>query len=63
MFIVMAVTVPMVFALWAIFEPPIWLHLILWPPVVLGLSLSLLRPAKAILIALQYRHGAGEHRF
>jgi len=63
MFIVMALTVPLVFAVWAMFEPPLWVHVLLWPPIVIGLSLWLLRPAKAILIALQYRHRAGEHRF
>lgn len=40
----------------AVYEPPYWLHVVLWPPVILGLSLGLLRPFKAVLIALQYRH-------
>lgn len=62
-FIVLAVVVPLVFAVWAIFEPPVWVHVILWPPLILGLSMWLLRPAKGILVALQYKHQAGEHRF
>jgi uncharacterized protein (DUF983 family) len=40
--------------------PPYWVHAVLWPPLILGLSLGLLRPAKALMIALQYRHQAGE---
>ncbi len=40
--------------------PPYWLHALLWPPLILGLSLALLRPAKALMLALQYRHRAGE---
>lgn len=38
------------------FSPPIWVHLVLWTPLVLGGSVLLLRPLKAGLIALQYRH-------
>ncbi|MDF2764227.1 MAG: hypothetical protein K0S81_1221 [Rhodospirillales bacterium] len=40
--------------------PPYWVHAVLWPPLILGLSLGLLRPAKALLMALQYRHQASE---
>lgn len=48
-------------ALWveATFEPPIWLHALLWIPTILGGSMLLLRPFKAVLVALQYRHKAG----
>ena len=38
------------------FEPPIWVHLLLWAPVILVGAILLLRPFKAGLIALQYRH-------
>jgi len=37
------------------FEPPYWLHLVLWPVVILGLALALLRPLKAKFIEIQYR--------
>ncbi len=45
-------------ALWTevTFEPPFWVHAIAWPPVILGGALLMLRPFKAVLIALQYRH-------
>ncbi len=42
------------------FEPPMWLHLTIWPPVILGSALGLLRPMKGLMIALQYRHQASE---
>ncbi len=42
------------------FSPPIWLHMILWLPTILGGSLWLLRPFKAVLVAIQYKHKAGE---
>ncbi|MFQ5958048.1 MAG: DUF983 domain-containing protein [Alphaproteobacteria bacterium] len=38
------------------FAPPLWLHLALWFPLILGGSIGLLRPFKATLIALQYKH-------
>ncbi len=42
------------------FEPPMWLHLTIWPPVILGGALGLLWPMKSMMIALQYRHQASE---
>lgn len=35
---------------------PVWVHVILWGGLALGLTLGLLRPSKALVIALQYRH-------
>jgi uncharacterized protein (DUF983 family) len=40
------------------YEPPYWVHMALWPPLVLGGALALLRPLKAMMIAQQYRHAA-----
>ncbi|AWJ84898.1 DUF983 domain-containing protein [Azospirillum sp. YIM DDC1] len=39
---------------------PLWLHAIVWSIVVLGLALGMLRPAKAYVVALQYRHRRNE---
>jgi len=38
------------------YSPPIWIHLMLWTPLILGGAIMMLRPLKAGLIALQYRH-------
>lgn len=38
------------------FEPPIWVHLVLWTPLIIGGAILMLRPLKAGMIALQYRH-------
>jgi len=38
------------------FAPPVWVHMVLWTPLILGGAIVLLRPLKAGLIALQYRH-------
>ena len=40
------------------YNPPLWLHFLLWIPLTIGLSLWLLRALKALLIALQYRNNA-----
>ena len=38
------------------FAPPIWVHIALWFPVTVAGAVLMLRPLKAGLIALQYRH-------
>ena len=40
------------------FSPPIWVHLLLWAPLIVVGAVAMLRPLKAGLIALQYRHRA-----
>lgn len=46
----------------ALFHPPPFVHLLLWLPGTVILSLLLLRPFKATMIALQFQHRAGEGR-
>jgi uncharacterized protein (DUF983 family) len=36
--------------------PPLWVHLVLWPPLALLGTILLQRSLKAWLIAMQYRH-------
>ena len=38
------------------FSPPVWVHLLLWGPLIVIGAVAMLRPLKAGLIALQYRH-------
>jgi len=42
------------------FNPPLWVHAVLWPVVTIPLAVAVMRPAKAALIALQYRHRSSE---
>ncbi|WP_254073061.1 DUF983 domain-containing protein [Acidisphaera sp. S103] len=42
------------------FEPPLWVHAILWPSITLPLAILLMRPMKAALVALQFRHRSTE---
>lgn len=53
---ILAITVELMF------EPPFWVHLILWLPLTLALVLGTLRLAKAALLALEYSNAAREGR-
>jgi uncharacterized protein (DUF983 family) len=44
------------------YSPPIWVHILLFAPLTIVLSLLTLRWCKGILIALQYRNNAREGR-
>jgi uncharacterized protein (DUF983 family) len=44
------------------FNPPLWLHFLLWIPLVLILSLTMLQRMKGLMIALQYKNKAAEGR-
>ena len=39
------------------FAPPYWVHLALWLPITLGLTVGLLQPVKGVIVALQWRMG------
>ncbi len=51
-------------ALWVEFtyEPPMWLHMVVWLSLTVILCLLLARPAKALMIALQFQNKAEEGR-
>ena len=44
------------------YEPPIWLHLVIWLPLAVIVCLALLRPMKGLAVSLQYVHKAQEGR-
>lgn len=48
--------IPFVFWLEFSVMPPYWVHLVIWPPVVTVLTIGLLRPAKALLVAVHYKN-------
>jgi len=47
-------------ALWTeiVYQPPMWVHMVVFLPLTLVVCLGLLRPLKGVLIALQYRNKA-----
>jgi uncharacterized protein (DUF983 family) len=44
------------------YEPPFWVHALLWLPLILATTLLPLRPIKGLMVALQYHHKAAEGR-
>ncbi len=46
-----------------VYQPPFWVHAVLWLPLILIVTLGPLRPMKGLMIALQYHHRAAESRF
>ncbi|HVV39994.1 MAG TPA: DUF983 domain-containing protein [Nitrobacter sp.] len=44
------------------YQPPFWVHAVLWIPLVLAVTLWPLRAVKSLLIALQFHHKAAEGR-
>jgi uncharacterized protein (DUF983 family) len=51
-----AITVVLALLLETVLEPPIWVHLVVWIPVISILSVALLRPFKGILIGMHYKN-------
>jgi uncharacterized protein (DUF983 family) len=45
-----------------LYQPPFWLHAVMWLPLILITTLAPLRAMKGVLIALQYHHKAAEGR-
>lgn len=60
MLLVPALIIPL--AMWVEFSymPPLWLHAVLWTPLIIGLSVALLRPLKGVMVALQLKHQASD---
>ncbi|MGX7926640.1 DUF983 domain-containing protein [Tsuneonella sp. HG094] len=53
-----------VLAIWVqlAFEPAYWVHVVLWVPLATLMTIGGLRVGKAVLLASEYRHKAGEGR-
>jgi uncharacterized protein (DUF983 family) len=51
-------------ALWTelTFEPPFWVHLVVFLPLTAIVCIGLLRPTKGLLVALQYRNKSEQGR-
>ena len=55
-----AICVPFILITQLVFKPPIWLLCLIGLPLTAGVCLGLMRPFKAMLFALQWKHKAGE---
>ena len=45
-----------------LYEPPYWMHALLWTPLILVTTIAPLRPMKGVMVALQFHHKAAEGR-
>ena len=62
MFIAGFIVVGMALLVEVKYAPPLWVHAILWTPLILLVTLAPLRLIKGLLIALQHHHDAAEGR-
>ncbi|CAH2600631.1 conserved protein of unknown function [Rhodovastum atsumiense] len=60
MFVLGTVVVTLAFWVEFRFEPPLWVHAVLWPVVTVPLAIGMMRPLKAAMVALQFRYRASE---
>lgn len=51
-------------ALWVelAYAPPLWVHVLLWTPLIAASSVASIRVSKGIMLALEYRNQAAEGR-
>lgn len=52
--------VPAALLLEVTFSPPLWVHGVLWTVVALSVTVGAMRPLKAFIIGLQYKHRASD---
>lgn len=50
------IVVPLVLAVETAFAPPYWLHLSIWLPLILALTLGTLQPIKGAIVGWQWAH-------
>jgi uncharacterized protein (DUF983 family) len=41
-------------------SPPLWVHAVLWPIIAVPVAILLIRPLKAAVVGIQYRHRSAE---
>lgn len=59
-FILGFLLVPLALIFESLFAPPLWVHAVLWGGIALAATLGALRPLKAYVIALQFKHRPGD---
>jgi uncharacterized protein (DUF983 family) len=59
-FIVAAIVFAGIIVVQVNFNPPWWVHVLLWLPLIFGLTIALLRLSKALLLVIEYKNAARE---
>ena len=62
-FVASAIVVPLALAFQALLDPPIWLLLIIWLPIITLVCLALLRPFRGMMFAVQIANKAEEYKW
>ncbi len=52
--------VPLALLLEVLIAPPLWVHAVLWTVIALGMTVGSLKPLKAFVIYLQFKHRPGD---
>lgn len=60
MFLVAILVTPPLLIVQVLFDPPAWVQVLIWSPIVTLLAVWLLRPFKALMFALQWSNNAQE---
>ncbi|WP_084393641.1 DUF983 domain-containing protein [Henriciella pelagia] len=60
MFLLGIIIMPPVLLVQALFSPPVWVHALIWTPVITCVAILLLRPFKSLMFALQWTNNAEE---
>lgn len=58
MFLVGILVTPPVLLVQVLFDPPAWVQVLIWSPIIILLAIWLLRPFKSLLFALQWSNKA-----
>ncbi|PCJ97849.1 MAG: hypothetical protein COA45_09180 [Zetaproteobacteria bacterium] len=59
-FVLGGLLVPIALVFDAYVSPPLWVHAVVWTVVSLSITVGTLRPLKAFIIALQFKHRPGD---
>lgn len=52
--------VPAALLVEVLFSPPLWVHAVIWTIVALSITIGAMRPLKAFIIGLQFKHRASD---
>lgn len=59
-FILGFLIVPLALLFDSLYEIPVWVHLFIWAPICLAIIFGLLKPIKALVLTLQWKHRASD---
>ena len=58
--IIGGIVVGLALGLEVLYQPPVWVHLVLWIPIGTALTLGIMQPLKGMAVGLQYKYRSTE---